>query len=75
MTLAANAWHREERVSVQARTGNLVLVQYVARRPLPKNPPHRARLSQAIHPWAWLPEEAIIMDDDIDAITRLWTTI
>lgn len=64
----ANGWHVNERVHIQARDGNLMLVQYIHRyrvagRTLTENGVSIRR--KPIQPWAWVPIEDVIWDWEV----------
>lgn len=67
----ANGWHHHERVYIQARFGDMVLVQYVKRQPIKWRDSHR--LDRPVLPWAWLPREDVMHDDELDdELMRVW---
>jgi hypothetical protein len=72
----ANGWHHHERVYIQGRHEELVLVQYTERQPVLLDKTYCGR-NHPIQPWAWLPANEVKTDEQISdldaALLRIWT--
>jgi hypothetical protein len=71
-----NGWHHNERVFIQAYSGEQVLVQYTERALLPRQGLRVDRNSTAtvylppICPWAWLPVDAVVTDAQVRRMVK-----
>jgi hypothetical protein len=78
-----NGWHHHERVYIQGRHEDLVLVQYTERQKIRNKVWTRdgdvvsARITGYVIPWAWLPANEVKTDEQISdldaALLRIWT--
>jgi hypothetical protein len=76
----ANGWHHHERVYIQGRHEDLVLVQYTERQKIGRETMHAQGMvayRKPIRPWAWLPANEVKTDEQISdldaALLKIWT--